>query len=96
MAKGYLIAQVTVTDPEAYGRYSKAAMPRLEAYGARLILKPETAIFKEDTARARVAMFEFETFEAAQVFWENPEYAAAREVRAGAAEGEFILVEGAD
>ena len=96
MAKGYLIAQVTVTDPEAYGRYGKATTPLLEAYGARLILKPETAIFKEGTARARVAMFEFETFEAAQAFWENPEYAAARQLRAGAAEGEFILVEGAD
>jgi uncharacterized protein (DUF1330 family) len=41
MPKGYLIAQVSVTDPEAYARYAKAAGNLLTAYGAKSIVKPD-------------------------------------------------------
>lgn len=96
MAKGYLIAQVTVNDPNAYARYAKAAGELLGVFGARNILKPETAIVAEGSPRARTVVFEFEGFQKAKAFWDSPEYAAAKELRAGAAEADFILVEGAD
>lgn len=37
MTKGYRIAQVTVTNPGAYGAYVEAAGKRMNAYGAKQI-----------------------------------------------------------
>lgn len=96
MAKGYLIAQVTVTDPEAYARYGKAAGDLLKAYGARAIVKPDTALVKEGRPKPRTVIFEFDSFEKARAFWDSPEYAQAKALRIGAADGDFIVIEGVD
>ena len=96
MAKGYLIVQVLITDSQAYARYGEAATKVLEAHQARLIVKPGSAIVKEGNARPRNLIFEFESFEKAKEFWDSPEYQAAKSLREGAAEGEFILIEGVD
>ncbi|MDH7804575.1 MULTISPECIES: DUF1330 domain-containing protein [unclassified Rhizobium] len=96
MAKGFLIAQVTVTNPEASSRYAKAAGDLLRHYGARIIVKPESALIKEGSPKARTVIFEFESFDKAKEFWDSREYVEARVLRAGAAEADFILIEGAD
>lgn len=96
MAKGYLIAQVTVTDPDAYAGYARAAGELLKAYGARAIVRPDSAIVKEGRPKARTVIFEFDSFETAKAFWDSPEYEAAKALRIGAADGDFILIEGVD
>jgi uncharacterized protein (DUF1330 family) len=96
MAKGYLIAQVTVIDHEAYANYAKAAGARLKGYGARAIVKPDSAIIKEGSPKSRTVIFEFENFEIAKAFRDSREYNAARALRIDAADGDFILMEGAD
>lgn len=96
MAKGYLIAQVTVTDPDAYAEYGKAAGALLKAAGARQILNPATAITAEGSPKARTVIFEFGSFEAAKAFWNSPEYQQSIALRRDAAIGDFILVEGAE
>jgi uncharacterized protein (DUF1330 family) len=96
MAKGYLIAQVTVTDPDAYGRYAKAAGDLLLEYGARTVVKPDTAVVKEGKPKARTVIFEFESLDKAKEFWDSPAYAQAKALRAGAADADFILIEGVD
>ncbi len=62
MAKGYLIAQVTVTDPDAYARYGKVAGELLRAAGVRQILDPDTAIVAEGAPKDRSVIFEFDSF----------------------------------
>ncbi|CAN7599582.1 DUF1330 domain-containing protein [Pararhizobium sp. LjRoot238] len=96
MAKGFLIAQVTVTNPGAYSRYAKAAGDLLKHYGARGIVKPESVLIKEGNPKARTVIFEFETFDKAKEFWDSPEYVEAKALRADAADADFILIEGAD
>lgn len=95
MAKGYLIAQVTVADPDAYARYGQVAGALLKAAGARQILNPDTAIVAEGAPKARTVIFEFDSFEAAKMFWNSAAYQESIALRRGAAEGDFILVEGA-
>lgn len=95
MAKGYLIAQVTVTDPTAYARYGQVAGALLKAAGARQILNPDTAIVAEGSPKARTVIFEFESFDAAKAFWDSADYQESIALRQGAADGDFILVEGA-
>ncbi|QND60525.1 DUF1330 domain-containing protein [Mesorhizobium huakuii] len=96
MAKGYLIAQVTVTNSDAYSNYAKVASDLLKQYGARVVVKPETALIKEGNPKARTVIFEFASFDKAKEFWDSPEYAEAKALRAGAADGDFILIEGTD
>ncbi|MGR9459440.1 DUF1330 domain-containing protein (plasmid) [Rhizobium leguminosarum] len=95
MPKGYLIAQVTVTDSTAYAEYGKVAGELLKAAGARQILNPNTAIVAEGAPKARTVIFEFDSFDAAKSFWNSAEYQKSIELRRGAADGDFILVEGA-
>ena len=42
----------------------------------------------------RVVILQFPDMDAARTFYNSPEYTAAREKRAGAAEGQFVIVEG--
>ncbi|RNJ41525.1 hypothetical protein B5V01_29070 [Mesorhizobium erdmanii] len=96
MAKGYLIAQVTVTNSDAYSNYAKVAGDLLKQYGACVVVKPETALIKEGNPKARTVIFEFGSFDRAKEFWDSPEYAEAKALRAGAADADFILIEGTD
>jgi uncharacterized protein (DUF1330 family) len=41
-------------------------------------------------------VIEFESFEQAKRYYHSPEYQAAKAKRAGAAVGEFVVVEGAE
>lgn len=96
MKKGYLIAQVTVTYPEAYAEYGKAAGELLKRFGARPIINPDTLTVVEGSPKNRTVIFEFESFSKAKSFWESAEYAKAKALRIGAAQADFMLVEGLD
>ncbi len=48
----------------------------------------------EGEAHQRHVIFEFTSFDEAKRFYESPEYQAAKALRAGAATGTFVLVEG--
>jgi len=42
----------------------------------------------------RVVVIEFPSLERARTFWSSPEYGEAKAKRAGAATGQFLLVDG--
>lgn len=96
MPKGYIIARVDVEDNEAYMRYAKAAGPAMEKYGAKVLARGGKCESLDGTARARNVILEFESYEAAKTYFNSPEYQAARQHRVGAAQGEFVVVEGFD
>ncbi len=94
MPKGYLIARVDVTDPQAYARYAEAAGAAMRLHGARPLARGGKHEAVEGHGRARNVVLEFDSFEAARAYYHSPEYQAAKAHRAGAADGEFVLVEG--
>lgn len=96
MAKGYIVAHITVRDPEAYMNYAKGARIAMEKYGATILaLAGETEALQGD-ARDRNVILEFESFERAKAYYNSPEYQAAREFRvaAGVSEGEIVAISG--
>ncbi len=95
MPKGYIIARVTVTNPEAYAEYAKGATEAIRQYGGRPLVRGGAHEPLEGEARARNVVIEFDSVEQARRYYHSPEYQAAKAKRAGAAEGEFVLVEGA-
>lgn len=94
MAKGYIVARVTVTDPVAYAEYAKGAGEAMKIYGARPLARGGRFEALEGEARARNVIIEFDSFDAARAYFHSPEYQAARQHRDGKAIGEFVLVEG--
>ncbi len=93
--KAYMVAQVEVTNPEQYGEYTKLSPGIIEKFGGRFVARGGRSMTLEGpAAKGRLVVVEFPSFERAQEFYNSPEYQAAKKVRAGAAEGQFVLVEG--
>ncbi|WP_039055992.1 DUF1330 domain-containing protein [Enterobacter sp. Bisph1] len=95
MNKGYLIAHVTVTDPVAYAEYAKAAGEAMKIFNPKIVAWSGQYENLEGEAHERHVVLEFDSFEEAKRFYTSPEYQAARSLRAGAATGTFVLLEGA-
>lgn len=94
MPKGYIVARVTVNDPEAYARYAKGAGEAMKIYGCTVLARGGRCEALEGEARARNVILEFDSFDTARAYFHSPEYQAARQHRDGKATGEFVLVEG--
>lgn len=94
MNKGYLIAHVTVFDPVAYAEYARAAEEAMQEFSPKIIAWSGQYENLEGEVHERHVVFEFASFAEAKRFYESPKYQAARLIRAGAANGTFVLVEG--
>lgn len=98
MAKGYIIARVTVNDNDAYMEYAKRARKVMEEYGAKILVLGGQAESLQGDKRDRNVVLEFESFDKAKAYYNSEGYQAAREHRIapGVSEGEFLLIEGFD
>ncbi|MBZ6076714.1 DUF1330 domain-containing protein [Microvirga puerhi] len=96
MPKGYVIARVTVTNPEAYAEYAKGATAAIKQYGGRPLVRGGAHEALEGEARPRNVVIEFDSMEQARRYYHSPEYQAAKAKREGACIAEFVLVEGAE
>ena len=93
--KGYIIVQVDVTNPQAYGEYTKWSPDIIAKFGGRFIARAgRTFTLEGPPAKTRVAIIEYPSFERAQAFFNSPEYQQAKKLREGAANAQFILIEG--
>ena len=71
----YVIAQINITDREAYGRYQAEFMPVLTQYGGRLLAADEAPRIAEGHwPFQKVILLAFENDEAVQRWSESAEY----------------------
>ena len=96
MALAYWIAHVTVTDPEAYGKYAALAGPAIAAHGGRFLARGGRFVQRDGLVRARNVVAVFPSLERAVECYHSPAYAAARVHAAGACERELVVVEAAE
>jgi uncharacterized protein (DUF1330 family) len=96
MPKGYVIARVTVTDPQAYAEYARGATAAIARYNGRPLVRGGAYEALEGEARTRNVVIEFDSVEQARRYYHSPEYQAAKAKRDGACVAEFVLVEGAE
>ncbi len=87
------ISHVTVTDPESYGLYAKAAGPAIAAYGGEFLARGGRYRQMEGTERARNVVARFPSFDAAVACYNSPEYQAALVHARGASERDLVIVE---
>jgi len=92
--RAYIVVQADISNPERYADYAKLAPDIVAKYGGRYLARGGRTITLEGPpARSRVVVLEFPTVEAAQAFYNSPEYTAARKLREGSAIAQFVVVE---
>jgi uncharacterized protein (DUF1330 family) len=96
MPKAYWLAQVDVTDPEAYKDYVAANAAAFRQYGARFLVRGAPPEVVEGRARSRCVVLEFKDIETARACYHSAEYAAALAIRKHASSGDVVIIEGYD
>ena len=96
MAKGYWIARVDVSDPEAYQAYVRANGVAFAKFGGRFLVRGGSYRAAEGVARARQVVIEFKDYAAALACYDSQEYQEAKELRVKASQNELVIVEGYD
>ncbi len=96
MPKGYWIARVDVSDPDAYRKYIEANAEPFARFGARFLVRAGPYECVEGEARARNIVLEFPSIEAARACYEDAGYRRAKALRVAASIGEIVIIEGYD
>jgi len=93
----FILARVEITDWDRYKEYVKETPGVVEKYGGRFIArggKVETLEGGEE--KGRLVLIEFPSFEKAKEFYYSPEYQEVKKLRAGAASGQFLAIDGVE
>jgi len=96
MPRGYWIARVDVTDPEAYKAYVAANAKPIAAYGGRFLVRGGRYENPEGTSRTRNVVLEFPSYQAALDCWKSADYQAAVKLRLPVSTVDVVVVEGYD
>ena len=94
MPKGYWIARVDVSDPEAYGAYLAANAKAFSKYGAKFLVRDGKFEALEGTHRSRNVVLEFADYETALACYRSAEYGEAMALRTNVAASDLIVIEG--
>ena len=93
--KGYVIAEITVTDAEAYKQYAQAAAPIVTKFGGHYLVRGGQTVALEGEAPAgRIVVIEFGSLAAARAFETSAEYQSVAPLRYQAARSRVFLAEG--
>jgi len=91
----YVIANISVTQPERYEEYKRRAEDTLAAHGGRYLARGgEVQVLEGDWQPRRLVILEFPTLAQARGWYDSHEYAAARDIRLATATGDIVLLEG--
>ena len=96
MAKGYWVAQVDVSDPDAYKSYVAADQIAFRKYGARYLIRAGRHEAVEGPWRSRLVVIEFPDYATALACYRSPEYQHAITQRQGNAVADIVVAEGYD
>ena len=93
--RAYLIAEVQVTDPEAYKPYIPKAAQIVAQYGGQYLARGgKTESLEGAEPAGRVAIVQFPSMAELQKFWSSPEYREVAPIRRGASKSRLFVIEG--
>jgi uncharacterized protein (DUF1330 family) len=94
MPKGYIIAHITVRNPESYQEYVRLDTPIIEGYGGRFIVRGGQSRTMEGETFARHVVIEFADYASALACHTSPEYQKVADIRRAHADSVIVVVEG--
>lgn len=93
----YVLVEIDFHDPSALEEYKRLATIAGERHGATYLARGGATELLEGLEQPkRITLLQFPDMASARAWYESDEYTAARGVRAHAATGRFIAVEGVD
>ena len=91
----YIIVNIEVTDPEAFGRYREAVPPVIAAHGGRYLVRGgDLHVMEGAPDWKRLVVLEFASLAAARAFYGSADYAPLLALRLAASRCEMVMVEG--
>lgn len=91
----YIIANITVTNPEAYEEYRRFSTLAMRAHDVKVLVRGGKTQILEGREPGRTVMLQFPNMAAATAFYNSAQYRRARNVRERAAIMNMYIVEGA-
>jgi uncharacterized protein (DUF1330 family) len=91
---GYFVANYTITNQAEYKEYLAVVGPTLTAHGAENIVVDRDSELLEGSAGRVTIVLRFATKDAADAWYESPEYRAIRHLRTDNSEGVAVIAEG--
>ena len=92
---GYVVVELETNDHERMARYRELSGPSVERHGGRFLVRGgRFELLEGDWNPERLVVIEFPSVEQAREWYESEDYREARDVRAGAARLQMLLVEG--
>ncbi len=92
---GYMIGNVTVTDPETFAEYGKQVAETVAAFGGTYVVRGGAAEKIEGNYDpVRIVVLRFESVERAREWYNSPEYAPLKEMRQKASTSDIYFVQG--
>lgn len=78
----YLLANVDVSDPEAYKEYVERNTPLVQQHGGRFVVRGgRVEVLEGEWTTHRVVLIEFPSGAAAREWYNSPEYQAIQAIR---------------
>ncbi|HEX3984222.1 MAG TPA: DUF1330 domain-containing protein, partial [Acidisoma sp.] len=97
MPKGYILAEVEVTDPALFETYRPLAAAAIAAFGGKYLVRGgATETLEGSGTPARMVLLEFPTTERAMEWYKSAQYQEALAIRAKAATTKLVLLTGHD
>lgn len=95
MAYGYVIAQISVKDPEAYKEYVAQVTPIVAKFGGEYLIRGGQSETVEGTAPGeRTVVIRFPSLQAARDWYFSADYADTKKLRQAASTSVQTLAEG--
>lgn len=92
---GYVVVEVTVTDPTVFEHYRAQVGPTLEKYGGKFLVRGgKTELLEGDQTPARIVILEFESAERAREWYHSEDYRGPLALRKQSSHARLFIVEG--
>jgi len=97
MAYGYVVAQISVTDPEQYKRYIALVLPTIEVFGGEFLARGGKSVsYESDPVGDRNVIIRFPSYENAHNWYHSEEYREAKQLRQSASVSIQNIIEGVE
>jgi uncharacterized protein (DUF1330 family) len=93
--RGYILAEVEITNAEGYKAYSTMVPATIEKFGGKFLSRGGTNTPLEgDWAQRRRVILEFPTVDAARNWYNSPDYEKPKALRIANSNSRLLLLEG--
>jgi uncharacterized protein (DUF1330 family) len=91
----YVIVRVEVTDSTQYRKYTEQTPATIAKFGGQFLARGGKCVTLEGPQeKRRVVVLEFPSLEQARAWYVSDDYQTVKKLRAGAAKGELLAIDG--